>query len=137
MIKSVLTPAFSLVAVSVAVAQGETAKGEKVFDMCRHCHIADTATNRVGPYLKGVVGRKAAIAEGYHFSAAMEAKGDAGLVWTEGNLDAYLAFPQGFIPHNKMLFGGIKNPEDRANIIAYLNPAHGLFASHRRRGPYK
>jgi cytochrome c len=115
-----LTPAFTLGAISVALAQGDPTKGATVFDACRHCHIADTPTNRVGPYLKGVFGRRAAIAEGYHYSPAMKAKGDAGLVWTEENLDAYLAYPQGFIPHNKMLFGGVKDPEDRAKLIAYL-----------------
>lgn len=50
----------------------------------------------------------------------MKAKGDAGLDWTEDNLDAYLTYPKGFIPNNKMLFVGIENPDDRADLIAYL-----------------
>jgi len=116
----ILMLAFSLITVSAAKADGDAAKGEKVFRMCSACHTADAATNRVGPYLKGVVGRKAATAEGYSYSSAMKAKGDAGLVWTEANIDAYLADPRGFVPNNKMAFAGLKKPEDRADVIAYL-----------------
>ena len=50
----------------------------------------------------------------------MKAKGDGGLVWTEANLDAYLADPRGFVPNNKMAFAGLKKPDDRADVIAYL-----------------
>ena len=116
----ILMLAFSLITVSAAKADGDAAKGEKVFRMCSACHTADAVTNRVGPYLKGVVGRKAATAEGYSYSSAMKAKGDAGLVWTEANIDAYLADPRGFVPNNKMAFAGLKKPEDRADVIAYL-----------------
>ena len=54
------------------------------------------------------------------YSAAMKAKGAEGLVWDEANLDAYLADPKGFVPQNKMALAGVKKPEDRADIIAYL-----------------
>src|SRR5262249_12897280 len=101
-------------------AQGDAAKGEKTFRMCAACHTADATTNKVGPYLKGVVGRKAGAVEGYSYPPAMKAKGDEGLVWSESNLDAYLASPQGFVPKDKMAFPGLKKPEDRADIIAYL-----------------
>ena len=103
-----------------AQAQGDAAKGEKAFRICAACHTADAATSKVGPYLKGVVGRKAGSVEGYSYSPAMKAKGDEGLIWTESNLDAYLTNPQGFVPKDKMAFPGVKKPEDRADIIAYL-----------------
>jgi cytochrome c len=112
--------ALLLAATPSAWAEGDATKGQAAFRVCSACHTADAATNKVGPYLKGVVGRKTASAEGYNYSAAMKAKGDAGLVWTEENLDAYLTNPRGFVPNNKMAFAGVKKPEDRADIIAYL-----------------
>ena len=115
-----LALAFSVTAISMADAAGDPAKGEKVFRICSACHTADAATNRVGPYLKGVVGRKTATAEGYNYSPAMKAKGDGGQVCTEANLDAYLADPRGFVPNNKMAIAGLKKPDDRADVIAYL-----------------
>jgi len=115
-----LALAFSFAAISMADAAGDPAKGEKVFRICSACHTADAATNRVGAYVKGVVGRKSAAAEGYTDSPAMKAKGDGGLVWSESSLDAYLADPRGFVPNNKMAFAGLKKPDDRADVIAYL-----------------
>ena len=65
----------------LAHADGDAAKGEKVFRKCKACHVADAQKNRVGPYLLGVVGRKAASVEGYHYSPAMTAEGAKGVVW--------------------------------------------------------
>src|SRR5437773_11740044 len=110
-----LALAFSVGAISMADAAGDPAKGEKAFRICSACHTADAATNRVGAYVKGVVGRKSAAAEGYTDSPAMKAKGDGGLVWSESSLDAYLADPRGFVPNNKMAFAGLKKPDDRAD----------------------
>jgi cytochrome c len=118
--RQLLILALLLATAPSAWAEGDAAKGEKDFRICSACHTADAATNRVGPYLKGVVGRKVASVEGYNYSAAMKAKGDAGLVWTEDNLAAYLSDPRGFVSGNKMPFAGVKKPEDRADIIAYL-----------------
>jgi cytochrome c len=117
--RPVLILALILAAVPAAQAAGDAAKGEKAFRMCAACHTADAATNRVGPYLKGVVGRKPGSVEGYNYSPAMKAKGE-GLVWDEANLDAYLTSPKDFVPNNKMAFAGVKKPDDRADIIAYL-----------------
>jgi cytochrome c len=58
--------------------------------------------------------------EGYKYSKAMKAKGAEGLMWTEENLDAYLLKPKAFVPKTKMAFPGVKKPEDRANVIAYI-----------------
>ncbi len=106
--------------VVAAHAEGDPAKGKKVFNKCKACHFVDKEKNKVGPYLKGVVGRKAAAVEGFKYSKAMQAKAAEGLVWTEENLDKYLAAPKKFIPGNKMAFAGLKKAEDRANVIAYL-----------------
>ena len=106
--------------IAVAHAEGDAAKGKKVFNKCKACHFADKKKNKVGPYLLGVFGRKAASVEGFKYSKAMQAKGAEGLVWDEANLDQYLAAPKKFVPGNKMAFAGLKKAEDRANVIAYL-----------------
>ncbi len=109
-----------VVAPSIALAGGDAAKGKKVFRKCKACHFVDKEKNKVGPYLKGVVGRKAGSVEGFKYSKAMKAKGEEGLVWTEENLAKYLKAPKKFVPHNKMAFAGLKKDEDIANVIAYL-----------------
>ena len=110
----------ALLPMAAAHAEGDPAKGKKVFNKCKACHFADKKKNKVGPYLVGVVGRKAASVEGFKYSKAMQAKGAEGLVWNEENLDKYLAAPKKFVPGNKMAFAGLKKAEDRANVIAYL-----------------
>ena len=75
---------------------------------------------KVGPTLKGVVGRKVASVEGYKYSDAMKAFGATGAVWDEATLAAYLPDPRAYVPGTKMAFAGLKNPQEVADIIAYL-----------------
>ncbi|WP_395662558.1 c-type cytochrome [Aestuariivirga sp.] len=103
-----------------AHAEGDAAAGEKVFAKCKACHEVEKGVNKVGPTLKGLIGRKAASVEGYKYSEAMIAKGAEGVVWDEATLTAYLPDPKGFVPKTKMAFAGLKKPEDVANVIAYL-----------------
>ena len=105
---------------TAAQAGGDPEAGKKVFNKCKACHFADKKKHKVGPYLIGVVGRKAGSVPGFRYSPAMKKKGEEGLVWTEENLDKYLENPRKFIPGNRMAFFGLKKPEDRANVIAYL-----------------
>jgi cytochrome c len=107
---------------SAALAAGDPAQGEKVFNKCKVCHTVEDQKNKIGPYLDGVVGRKAGTAEGYNYSEAMK---NAGIVWDEANLDKYLAKPKDFVPHNKMAFIGLPKEEDRQNVIAYLKSVPG------------
>ena len=95
-------------------------KGAKVFRLCMACHTADAATNKVGPSLKGIFGRKAATVEGFKYSPAMLAKGAEGVVWDEPTLTAYLPDPKKFVPGTKMAFGGVKKDPTRADLLAYL-----------------
>jgi cytochrome c len=103
-----------------AHAEGDAAKGEKVFTKCKACHEVEKGVNKVGPTLKGVVGRKAASIADYKYSEAMIAKGAEGVVWDEATLTAYLPDPKAFVPKTKMAFAGLKKPEDVADVIAYL-----------------
>ena len=103
-----------------AHAEGDAAAGQKVFNQCKACHDIEKGVNKVGPTLKGVVGRKAASVPDYKYSAAMIKKGEEGVVWDEATLTAYLPNPKAYVPGTKMAFGGLKKPDDVANVIAYL-----------------
>jgi cytochrome c len=103
-----------------ALADGDAEKGAKVFLKCKACHENEKGVNKVGPTLKGVVGRKAASVEGYKYSEAMLAKGAEGTVWDEATLTTYLPDPKAFVPKTKMAFAGLKKPEEVADIIAFL-----------------
>ena len=114
---------FAIVALSVAtlsapaMAAGDAAKGAIVFNQCKTCHVVDKGVNRVGPSLYGVVGRKAGTVAKYTYSKANK---ESGLMWTAAKLDEYLAAPQKVVKGTKMAFAGLKKPEDRANVIAFL-----------------
>ncbi len=119
-LKIALAFAALIVAPSVALAGGDPAAGKKVFNKCKACHFVDKEKNKVGPYLKGVIGRKAGSVEGFKYSKAMKAKGEEGLVWTEETIAEYLKAPKKYVPKNKMAFAGLKKDEDIANVIAYI-----------------
>lgn len=102
--------------VAAAAGAGDAALGLKVFAKCKACHKVD-GKDAVGPHLNGVVGRPTASVEGFKYSDAMIAHAGE---WTPERIDAYLADPKGTVPGNKMAFAGLKKPEDRANVIAYL-----------------
>ncbi len=105
---------------SAALAEGDAAKGEKVFKKCKTCHNFDPGKKKIGPHLKGIIGRKAGSVEGYKYSKAMKA---ADVTWDEANLDEYLKKPKAFIKGTKMSFGGLKKDSQRQDLIAYLKEA--------------
>jgi cytochrome c len=91
--------------------------GGVVFKKCAMCHAVEAGKNSgIGPNLAGVIGRRAGAAP-YNYSSAMKA---AGLVWTPANLDAFLAQPKTLVKGNKMIFAGLTNAADRADVIAFL-----------------
>jgi cytochrome c len=102
------------------LASADIAKGEAQFKKCASCHtIEKGGAQGIGPNLYGVVGDKHAHIPGFGYSDAMKASGDK--IWDWQGLSAWLANPKKYIPGNKMSFAGISKPEDRANLIAYLN----------------
>jgi len=118
--KILMAAALAVMAASTAHAQ-DAAEGEKIFKKCMACHaIGPGAQNKVGPELNGVVGRPAGSIEGFSYSQGMKDAGAGGLIWTEENLAKYLESPKGEVPGNKMAFPGLKKPEERANLIAFL-----------------
>ena len=103
-----------------AFAVGDAASGEKIFIKCKACHENEQGVNKIGPTLKGIVGRKTASIADFKYSDAMAAKGAEGQVWDEATLAAYLPDPKAYVPGTKMAFAGLKNPQEVADIIAYL-----------------
>ncbi len=110
-------PAAPAAGVTLASLTGDAAKGEKVFAQCKACHVAEAGKNRVGPSLWAVVGRTAGTIEGFNYSKANK---ESGVTWSEDVLFTYLEAPAKFMPGTRMAFGGLKNPQDRADVIAYL-----------------
>ena len=100
-----------------AVAEGDAEAGEKVFKKCKTCHSFDPGKKKIGPHLKGVVGRKAGSVDGYKYSKAMAA---ADITWDEANLNEFLTKPKAFLKGTKMSFGGLRKEAQRADLIAYL-----------------
>ncbi|MCK7615338.1 c-type cytochrome [Roseibium sediminicola] len=105
-----------------ALAQeGDPAKGEKVFQACKSCHqVGAEARNGVGPHLDGLFERKAGAIEGFKYSSAMKKLGEDGLVWNDFTLDQYLEKPRDYVPGTRMSFRGMKDKQDRTDVIAYL-----------------
>lgn len=107
------------VVASPVFAEGDAAKGEKVFKKCKACHtVKQGGKHRVGPNLHGVIGRKAGTTEGFKkFSKGLKS---AGFTWDEKTLDEYLTSPKKMIKGSRMAFPGLKKAKDRADVIAYL-----------------
>ena len=109
-----------------ANADADAERGKIVFKKCKACHLVDKEKNRIGPHLVGLFGRDAGSLKGYRYSKAMKA---AEIVWEEETLDAYLKAPRKYVKGTKMAFAGLKKPEDRAALIAYLKAASDSSAN--------
>lgn len=101
------------------LASADVAKGEQVFKKCAACHNADKGgANALGPNLWGVLGKPHGHVAGFAYSDAL--KGKAGN-WDWNSLNEWLSSPKAYAPGTKMTFAGLSKPEDRANVIAFLN----------------
>lgn len=101
-------------------AAGNPANGKTVFARCAACHDLNTGAVRMGPSLKGIIGRKAGSVANFGYSGAMKAKG---VTWGPDTLDAFLTAPMKYVPGTRMAFAGISNAKERADVIAYLKQA--------------
>ena len=91
------------------------------YKICKACHaIGPGAKNKVGPHQNDLFGRVAGSLEGYKYSKAMIAAGEAGLVWTDESLAEYLRKPKDYVKKTKMAFGGLKKDKDIEAVLAYL-----------------
>jgi len=114
-----LVGAAAVAGIGALSAANVTPAGQKVFKSdCAVCHSdAEKGGATIGPRLYGVVGRKAGSVPGYKYSKAMQ---NAGMVWTEANLEKYIANPQKVVPGDKMPYGGLKDAAKRDALIKYL-----------------
>lgn len=98
------------------------AAGETVFKKCAACHkVGEGAKNMVGPALNGIVDASMGQVEGFKYSATLAKMGADGATWDAASLHAFLENPRGFVKGTKMSFAGLKKPEDRDAVIAYLS----------------
>ena len=106
-----------LAAAGAAQAQGDAARGEKLFEQCHACHSIERGANEVGPTLFGMFDRKAGALDDFRYSPALKR---SGITWTAQTLDEFVADPQKKVPGNRMPYAGMSDARERADLIAYL-----------------
>ena len=107
------------------LATGDAAKGEAVFKKCAACHNVDPGgANALGPALFGTMGKPLAAHPGFPYSDALKGVGGS---WDWENMSAWLANPKKFAPGTKMTFAGLSNPQDRADLMLFLNSRGGTL----------
>lgn len=99
---------------------GDATAGEATFRQCAACHKIEVGKNGIGPSLHGVAGRKAGSLAGYNFSGPMK---NSNLTWDDQTLADYLENPRKKVAGTKMTYAGLRKPQDRANVIAYIKKA--------------
>ncbi|MEO6947490.1 MAG: cytochrome c family protein [Nitrobacter sp.] len=108
----------TLASVGTSSAQ-DAAAGKASFNKCMACHaIGEGATNKVGPELNGLEGRKAGAVAGYSYSDAMK---NSGITWTEAEFKEYIKNPKAKVPGVKMAFAGITKQSELDNLWAYVS----------------
>ena len=106
--------------ISFYMASADAAKGEQQFKKCAACHtIAKGGPAGIGPNLWGIIGAVHAHMSGFGYSSAMEGTHDK--TWDWDSLSHWIENPKKYIPGNKMSFAGLSKPQDRADLLAYLN----------------
>ncbi|MBJ3776864.1 c-type cytochrome [Acuticoccus mangrovi] len=105
---------------AVLLQQGDAGAGKAGARVCGACHnFEEGGPNGIGPHLWGVVGRPIASAEGFNYSSALKEYG-ADKTWSYDELNGFIHAPQQDVPGTIMGFAGIKNDQDRANVVLFL-----------------
>jgi cytochrome c len=122
-ISTCVAAVLALTAAGAAHAQ-DAAKGEALFEgACAACHTIDKGGDAtVGPNLAGIYGMKAGTKAGFEYSADLK---KSGLTWNQQTLDKWLTSPSALVPGTVMGYGGLKDPADRAALIAYMKSKGG------------
>jgi cytochrome c len=107
------------VPIATLLASGDAVKGEAVFGKCKACHTIEAGgANGIGPNLHKVMGAKHGHTAGFAYSEALLA---APGMWDWENMNKWLAAPKKYAPGTKMAFAGLSNPQERADLMLYLN----------------
>ena len=107
---------------ATATLAADPAAGEKVFKtQCGICHSVAAGQNRIGPTLFGVVGRPAGSVPGFNYTADHK---KLGVTWDAATVDKYLANPRAMVPDTSMVYAGLKDDAERADLVAYLETLH-------------
>jgi cytochrome c len=107
---------------ATAALAADPAAGEKIFKaQCGICHTVVAGENRIGPTLFGVVGRPAGGVPGFNYTADHK---KLGITWDAANLDKYLVNPRAMVPDTSMVYAGLKDDAERADLVAYLGTLH-------------
>lgn len=117
MIAALIGLALTAMAAPATAQAGDVAKGKIVFVRCSACHSVEPGVKKLGPSLAGVFGRKAGTVPNFGYSPAMK---NAKIVWNTKTIDAFLAKPNAVVSGHRMIFPGLPNPADRANLIAFM-----------------
>lgn len=100
---------------------GDPEKGKRLYQECRSCHaIGPNAKNKVGPHLNDLFGRKAASVEGFKYSKSLQRQAAGGLEWHIDTLHAFIEDPKQMASGTRMRYRGMKDKQDRADLIAFL-----------------
>ncbi len=102
----------------------DAARGEGAFRKCAACHtINQGGANGLGPNLWGVMGEGVGTGHaGFNFSDALRSRGGT---WDWETMSAWLASPRTFAPGTRMTFAGLSNPQERADLLLYMNQQGG------------
>jgi cytochrome c len=105
-------------AMAVMAAAQDLENGKATWNKCRPCHqVGEGAKNLVGPFLNGLMGRKAGTVEGFNYS---EANKSSGITWDEPTFREYIKNPKAKIPNTKMVFVGLSDETDIEDLLAFL-----------------
>jgi cytochrome c len=118
MTKALVIAARGMLAAAGTAPAQDLAAGEQSFRKCLPCHaVGPDARNKVGPLLNGLEGRKSGTIEGYNYT---DANKNSGITWSADTFKEYITDPRAKIPGTKMVFAGIKNDKEKADLWAYL-----------------
>ncbi|WP_298920979.1 cytochrome c family protein [uncultured Roseobacter sp.] len=116
--KKTILPLLAVLSLSLpAFAEGDAEAGKKIFRKCAACHTVEPGKRKPGPHLQGIVGRDAGIVEGFKYSKPMI---NSAITWDAATLAEFLTDPKETVKGTKMSFRGIKDSDDMADLIAYL-----------------
>jgi cytochrome c len=109
--------------IDARLAVADPAMGQRQYIYCQACHSVDAGgAHKVGPNLHGVFAQPAGQAEGYVYSTVLR---ESGITWDAAAMDKWLANPAAMVPGTTMVFAGVADPAQRANLIAYLQQVTG------------